>query len=146
MQTEIRIDPNLKEPKLILETPLLTDEQREMLETAAHRDSPNLLGYQGEQVTRLFYSDIVRFYTSGQRVLAETEEGVFSVRLRIYELEQLLKPHDFIRISQGEIIHLAKTEQFDLSLSGTIGVWLKNGQKTYVSRRYMKKLKAALGL
>jgi hypothetical protein len=33
-----------------------------------------------------------------------------------------------------------------VSLSGTVGVHLEGGVKTYTSRRYMQKLKAVFGL
>lgn len=146
MRTEIHIDPTLEEPKLILETPALTPEQQAMLEAAAHHGRAPLMGYQGDHVTKLPPEEIFRLYTSGSRVLAETDRGTYQVRLRIYELEQALAGQDFIRISQGEIINLSRTDQFDLSRSGTICVRLKNGQSAYVARRYVKKLKQALGI
>ena len=144
MRTEIHIDPNLTEAKLILETPQLTPEQQALLEAAAQQAGACILGYQGDRVVRLGPWSVFRFYTSGQRVLAEADQGTYQVRLRIYELEEKLKTQNFIRISQGEIIQLSKVEQFDLGFSGTIQVRLKNGATTYVSRRYVKKLKQAL--
>ncbi|MEE3499403.1 MAG: LytTR family DNA-binding domain-containing protein, partial [Ruminococcus bromii] len=44
------------------------------------------------------------------------------------------------------IINLKKVRNFDLSLSGTICVTLSDGTATYVSRRYVSKIKKVLGL
>lgn len=144
MKTEIHIDPDCREPKLILVTPEVTPEQQALLSRLEQGRS--ILGYQGSSVTRLKQTDIFRFYTENQRVLAETEKEVYTIRQRLYELEQQLSGGDFIRISQGELINLALVRDFDLNFSGTIRVRLQNGKETYVSRRYVKKIKEALGI
>ena len=45
-----------------------------------------------------------------------------------------------------EIINLRKIEEIDMSFTGTICVSLTNGAVTYVSRRYIAKIKQLLGL
>ena len=52
----------------------------------------------------------------------------------------------FVRISHSEIISLRKITALDLSLTGTIRVTLEGGAVSYVSRRYVRKIKEALGL
>lgn len=66
--------------------------------------------------------------------------------MRLYEAEQRLDSRMFVRISNGEIINLKKVGGFDLSFAGTICVSLSNGTVTYVSRRYVSKIKQLLGL
>ena len=68
------------------------------------------------------------------------------IRLRLYEAEERLKPFRFVRISNSEIINLKKVGSFDLSFAGTICVTLTDGSKTYVSRRYVTKIKEVLGI
>ena len=77
---------------------------------------------------------------------AVTEKGGFTLRLRLYELEERLDKKRFVRISNSEIVNLGKVRGFDLSFSGTIRVSLTNGTSTYVSRRYVSKIKTTLGL
>lgn len=144
MKTEIHVDPDCREPKLLLITPELTEKQRRLLALIS-RDT-SLPGYRGQRVTQLPLADIYRFYTENSQVLAETETETYTVRLRLYELEENLGETEFIRISQGELINLSLVQQFDLSFSGTIRVELKNGSTTFVSRRYVKKIKQALGI
>nr|WP_330379950.1 LytTR family DNA-binding domain-containing protein [Roseburia intestinalis] len=52
----------------------------------------------------------------------------------------------FIRISNSEIINLKEVKKFDLSFSGTICVSMSDKTVTYVSRRYVRKIKQVLGL
>lgn len=49
-------------------------------------------------------------------------------------------------LDPSEIINLKKVRGFDLSFTGTICVSLSNGTVTYVSRRYVAKIKQLLGL
>ena len=76
----------------------------------------------------------------------DEEEGEYVLRLRLYEVEQRLNPHQFVRISNSEIINLKKIDYFDLSFTGTICVKLRGGMVTYISRRYVSKVKTILGI
>ena len=62
------------------------------------------------------------------------------------ELEERLAKDRFVRISNSEIINLKQVKGFDLSFAGTICVTLSGGTVTYVSRRYVAKIKQVLGI
>lgn len=79
-------------------------------------------------------------------VYRKTVDGEYQLRLRLYELEERLDKDDFVRISNSEIINLKRVKGFDLSYTGTICVFFQNDTVTYVSRRYVKKIKQVLGI
>ena len=89
---------------------------------------------------------VLRFYAQQGKVIAVTENGEYVLRQRLYELEEKLEKDGFIRISNSEIINLKKAKNFDLSLAGSICVRLSDGTITYVSRRYVSKIKQLLGI
>ena len=60
--------------------------------------------------------------------------------MRLYELEERLD-NRFVRISNSEIVNLKKVKSLDLSFVGTICMELSNGEVSYVSRRYVSKMK-----
>ena len=91
-------------------------------------------------------ADLIRIYANTGKIFAVTDKGEYTVRLRLYELEERLNPHQFVRISNSEIINLKRVNNFDLSFTGTIRVKLSNETVTYVSRRYISKLKKILGI
>ena len=72
--------------------------------------------------------------------------GGMCQRVRLYEMEQRLDSNFFVRISNSDIINLRKVKGFDLSFAGTICVTLSNGTVTYVSRRFVAKIKQLLGI
>lgn len=146
MKIEIQLEPECTEPKIIVVTDKVTDEINELIKRLSAEQSPMLAGFQGEQVTALEPSQLYRVYASGGKVYAEAEGGTYLLRLRLYEAEQRLASCSFVRISNGEIINLKKVKGFDLSFVGTICVTLSNGTVTYVSRRYVSKIKQLFGI
>jgi DNA-binding LytR/AlgR family response regulator len=70
----------------------------------------------------------------------------FILRVRLYELEERLDKTRFVRISNSEIVNLKAVKKIDLSFTGTIGITLSNGATSYVSRRYVSKIKQVLGM
>ena len=52
----------------------------------------------------------------------------------------------FVRISHSEIVRLGAVKEFDLSLAGAIRVIFWDGSFSYVSRRYVGKIKRVLGI
>ena len=144
MKIEIQLEPECTEPKVIVVTDKVTDEINALIKRLSAEQSPMLAGFQREQVTALEPSQLYRVYASGGKVYAEAEGGTYL--LRLYEAEQRLASCSFVRISNGEIINLKKVRGFDLSFVGTICVTLSNGTVTYVSRRYVSKIKQLFGI
>ena len=146
MRVEIKIDPACTEPKIIVLTNHITDEVSDIVKKLSD-DTPQILsGFQDDTLEILEQNDIYRFYASAGKIYAETAKGEYTVRLRLYELEDRLDKSRFVRISNSEIVNIRKVQKFDLSFTGTICVSLSNGVVTYVSRRYVHKIKQVLGI
>ena len=146
MKIEIKIDENCSEPKVIVITDKVTEEINEIVKRLSDETSRILAGFKDGQATVLDPEQIYRVFASDGKVYAETKSETYSIRLRLYETEQRLSNHSFARISNGELINLKKVKNFDLSFVGTICVSFSNGTITYVSRRYVSKIKQLLGL
>ena len=142
MKIKFQQIPGLEEPTLTLSAQRLTPELEALLRRLERECPPPISGWQGDRVTPLEHYDLLRCYTAGQRVMAQTADGrEYILRLRLYELEKLLDPARFTRISNGEIVDLKAVTALDLSLTGTIKMTLTGGVVTYVSRRQVAKIK-----
>ena len=146
MQIEIQSDEKCREPKIIVITDQMTEEVSEIVKKLSQEQTRTIAGFQDDTVELLESDSLFRLYASNGKVFAQTNRGDYQLRLRLYELEQRLDRHSFVRISNSEIINLKKVKGFDLSFSGTICVTLSNGTVTYVSRRYVAKIKQILGI
>ena len=146
MQIEIKIDKDCAETKVIIVANAMTDEISELAKKISEQSPTVLAGFKDDDVLILELGKIIRFYTTNQKVYAVTKEGEYAVRLRLYELEQRLNPSEFVRISNSEIINLKEVTGFDMSFSGTICVKFRDGSVSYVSRRFVVKIKQKLGM
>lgn len=146
MQVEVKIDGSYNEPKIIILTASVTEEVNNIVKKLSE-DVPQIIsGSKDERIEVLEQTDLIRIYAGNGKVFAVTSNGEYTLRLRLYEIEDRLNPNQFVRISNSEIINLRKVKNFDLSFTGTICVKLSNGTTTYVSRRYVSKIKKILGI
>ena len=147
MKVEIQIDPSLDEPVAVLRSPGPTEEIEALAARLRGEAVPQpFTVYREREAARVSRSMVLRFYAEDKGVLCQTEQGTFTVRQRLYELEQALAGTRFVRVSNSEIVNLDRVTGLDLTLAGTIKMTLEGGTVCWVSRRYVKKIKQALGL
>ncbi len=146
MKIEVKIDENCTERRVIIVAEKMTDEVYTLMQRLSGESSQGVVGYENDVALLLEYTDIIRIYASGGKVFAVTDKKEYILRLRLYEAEEKMNGKGFARISNSEIINIKKTKKFDFSTAGTICVSLSNGDVCFVSRRYVTKIKKALGL
>ena len=73
-----------------------------------------------------------------------TKEQVYETPQRLYELEELLRPKHFVRISKSTLLNLMKLRALRPALNGRMSAVLSSGEELIISRSYVRDLKAAL--
>ena len=146
MQVEVKLDAAATEPRVVILTSEVTEEVSALISMLSDSEPKLIAGFREDTVTVLDEKDILRIYAANGKVYAITPAGEYILRLRLYEAEERLKQRQFVRISNSEIINLKKAKSFDLSFTGTICVTLSDGSKTYVSRRYVIRIREVLGI
>ncbi|MDR3085860.1 MAG: LytTR family transcriptional regulator [Christensenellaceae bacterium] len=145
MKIDLQLDADCAELSVTIHAREMNEEVRALLQKLSAQGPELLLGFRGGAATPLEPSEILRGYAASQKVFLVAKSGEFQSRLRLYELEERLSPFGFVRISNSEIVNLKEVRDFDMNLSGTIRVRLKDGSSTYVSRRYVARIKEILG-
>ena len=148
MKLNINIDAGAKEPEIMITTAHMTEDINRVVDFVSRLDdAPTIIsGIREDKVELLDPEVIVKIYAEDSKVFAKTEKGSYLIRLRLYEVEERLDNSKFVRISNSEIVNLKKVKSLDLSFVGTICMELSNGEVSYVSRRYVSKIKRVLGL
>lgn len=146
MQLEVKIDSSYTEPKIIILTASMTEDVSILLNKLSDNSPQIISGSKDDKIEVIEQEGLIRVYASDGKVFSVTDKGEYSLRLRLYEIEERLPSNQFVRISNSEIINLKQVNNFDLSFTGTICVKLTNGTTTYVSRRYVSEIKKILGL
>ena len=144
MKIDVTLDPALEELLVKVLSPGETEELQALLRRL--EEPERLTGFRDGGAVPLEAAEVLRFYGEDKEVRAQTAEGIYTVRFRLYELEERLPRDRFVRVSHSEIVNLRQVTGLDLSLTGTIRMTLRGGAACYVSRRYVKKIKEALGL
>ena len=146
MQFEIKLDPTYQEPHCIILTARMSNEVQALVQRLSEAQPDLITGLKDEKLEVLEINELIQIYASDGKVFALNPNGKYLLKLRLYEVEKRLPTNQFVRISNSEIINLKNVKNFDLSITGTICVKLSNGNTTYVSRRYVAKIKKILGI
>lgn len=146
MQIDIQLDPNQKEPRVLILTDRVTPEITALAARLQAGAFQAIVGFFQEKAELLPPGKIVRIYGENGKVYARARGNVYTLRARLYEMEERLAGEGFVRVSGSELVNLQRIKSLDLSFAGTICLKLDDGDTTFVSRRYVGKIKQMLGL
>ena len=146
MKVELKIDPECEETKVIIYAKTINEEISKIVDNLQNKNSNTLNAFKDEEIYILNQDDIQSIYAEDGKIFARTEKNQYLLKKRLYELEEILDVKKFVRISNSEIVNIKKVEKINFKLTGTIVLYFKNGNITYVSRRYIKKIKEFLEL
>ena len=144
MKIKFDIRPQYTEPEIHLCNCEKNQELTDTYELLEKLLDTKIKVYKGPESGVVVPSQIVRIYSENKKVYIRTQDDCHEVKDRIYTLEELLKERGFVRISNSEIVNAQQIEKLDMSHAGTIKMYLQNGDETYVSRRYISKIKEVL--
>jgi len=148
MRVEIKIDPNIGEPTVVIHTPKMTPEVMmyvDMFEVI--EDKSSLLIAKKDE--KLFVIE------PEQIEIIRTEGGDITLYNRKAEEYILTKPlhetHErlgsgFVRISKSTIVNISRVDHLSNSFNGTMYIVMKNGVSDYISRKYLSDFKKRFGL
>ena len=138
MKVKLRIDSQVTEDSVSIEARLMTESIQELVHFAQH------LGKK-DKIHLLDAKEIHRIYTENRQIQVRTAKDSYRAQQALYQLLQVL-PEYFLQISQSEIINSRQISHLKLTPNGLIQIFLKNGDQTYSSRRYLKSIKERLQL
>ncbi|MDR2977694.1 MAG: LytTR family transcriptional regulator [Streptococcaceae bacterium] len=145
MKVTVIFNPNLPEDEVEFQVREMTPQLDSLIKQMKHLDF-KLIGSRLDKKYTLNFSKINRIYASDKKVYAVTDDQLeFVIPKSLTNIEEKL-PTNFLRISNSEIINADKIKFFDLTFGGKIKINFTNGQFTYSSRSYLKKIKEYFGL
>ena len=148
MKVEIIIDEKYVEPEIKIYASRLTDEIVEIQNNLStiEKKSNYLKAFLDEDVYLIPFEDIESIYSENKKVLLRTEKETYILKQRLYEIESILPGSNFVRISNSEIVNFKKVKNMNFKFSGTILINFISGNYSYVSRRYIKRIKEYLDM
>ena len=149
MKVGINIDRSVEEVEVLITAQEQSRTVNALYEHIVEFDKKSLetlTAYRDDIAKIVNVTDVFRIYMGNQKAYIQTHQGEYAIRYRLYELEAALDTKQFLRISNSEIINVKKIRDIDLSLIGRICIRFEDNTQTYVSRRYIPKIKKSLGI
>ena len=127
--------------KVTIEAPEMNDDIKMMVDIieSFSNSKKNLISYSDGKKYILSTNDILYFYSEGKKNYCKTENGIYQVKEKLYELENTLN-NNFVRISSSCIINLNYIKCFESTFSRNIEVVFKDNSVQYVSRGKVKEV------
>ena len=90
MRLKIKIDTNYEDPEALITTARMTDEVNRIVDFISKSDSVTTIisGIKDDKVELLEQGTLFRIYAEDGKVFAKTENDLYQLRLRLYELEE----------------------------------------------------------
>ena len=145
MKVEIKLQPDLKAPFAVIYTEEVTDEVQRAVHLLTEERADLISAAEEEKIVMLHPEDIYLIRAESDKTTLYTAKRQYRSNRRLYELERLLGKN-FMRISKGVIINLQLLDYVAPSLGGVMVLVMKNGQRDYISRKYLPAFKRYLGL
>lgn len=86
-------------------------------------------------------SEVYYFEAVDERVYAYTQDKIYGMKVRLYELESAYAEHHFVRASKSFLISIMKLQCIRPTLNGRFIAQMKNGEEVIISRQYVPELK-----
>ena len=142
MRTEIKVISEEKEERAEL---FIRKEDKEIRELARYLEMEQfrhgiLVCQKGKDICRLHMRAIYYIESLQEIQYIHTEKEVYTTKQRLYLLEREL-PEGFVRISKSVILNMEKVKEYRPVMGGIMMAELANGEKTYISRKYLKELR-----
>lgn len=84
------------------------------------------------------------FIIESDEVVAVLNQAKFDVKMKLYEVEELLQDKHYIRVSKYALVNINKIDYIKPALNSKLLLLMKNGDEVEVNRRYYKAFKKTL--
>ena len=145
MKVSIDLSAEYKEPYAVIHTDKVTDEITRIIDMFSNNETPVTALQNEEEIVVLQPKEIYMVRIEGGDTVIYGEKQKYRSRKRLYELADILGKQ-FMQISKTTLINLSYIDSIEPGFSGTMLMKLKNGNKDYVSRKYLPEFKRYLGL
>ncbi|WP_238188554.1 LytTR family DNA-binding domain-containing protein [Paenibacillus sp. L3-i20] len=138
---QIDIKDHFDETVITIQAKEWTEELAALVKKIQSPTAKRLVGMEEDRSVLLELGDIDYVFAENRKVFASMNRKNIELKMKLYEIEELLAPHQFMRFSKSVIGNLDKIERFELSFNGNLCVYFKSGSKEYVSRPYVSQMK-----
>jgi len=102
-------------------------------------------GYgENKEVHNILIEKILYFEAVGELVFAYTKDNVYEIKMRLYQVEQVLQNSPVHRASKSILVNIKRIENLRSALNGRIIATMENGEEILITRSYSKEIVAII--
>lgn len=105
-----------------------------------------LVGEESGAHYKIPFSDVLYIEVVDKKSFIYTKDLVCQSTEKLYQLEEKLLPHRFIRVGKSMLLNIEAIKAVSPTLSGRFEAVLINEERVAVSRKYVPDLKKGLGM
>lgn len=146
MKIKIDVDKQLNEDEIIIRCKNLDSNIIAIKKFINDIDANNqqFVFYKKDKEYYFSLNNVLFFETSDKGIDAHTNEDIYKIKYKLYELENIL-PNNFIRVSKSTILNINHIYSINHNITSSSTVeFHKSYKQVYVSRFYYKELKQRL--
>ena len=146
----IKINTNIssefEETSITINAPELSDEIQNIIKyvSSINTTPTQIVATEDNKIYFIDLDKVISFFSKDKYNYVRVKDGTYKIKYKLYELEEIFKERDFIRISNSCIINVKQVECFDTSILGTVVVKLKDKTQETVSKRNFSQIKRML--
>ena len=145
VKISMQIDGAFQDTEILIRSPKLTPELEQIL-AALHLLERKITVTNGEETTVLDAAEIIYAESVDRKTFVYTGTDCLETKLRLYELEELLEPCGFLRVSKSCLVQVRRIRAIKADLDRKLRLTLETGEQLIVSRQYADTLKQHLGV
>ena len=145
MKLTIEQSPKITEAEVNIRCARI-DEEVQWIIDGINRDTQTLPVRLNGVLKVIRIKNIFYFESVDEKSFVYCEDEVYSTDLRLYEIEELVKDSDFVRVSKSSILNIDVVESVKALLNGKLEALLQNGEKLIINRHYVPDFKKKFGL
>jgi len=146
MKIKIEVDKDINEDEIIIKCNNLDNNIIAIKKFINNIDANNqqFIFYKEDKEYYFPLNNILFFETSSKNIDAHTNDDIYQIKYKLYELENIL-PNNFIRVSKSTILNINHIYSINHNITSSSTVeFHKSYKQVYVSRFYYKELKERL--
>lgn len=138
-----QIDP-IEEEAVILEYIEWTSEW-ENLSDYIEGKKRQIIGYgTKKEMYSIQLDDILYFEAVGDLVFAYTGDQVYEIKMRLYQVEDIVQQNGILRASKSFLVNVRKIEKVRSVLNGRFMAVMENGEEVLITRHYAREVMDAI--
>lgn len=145
MKIKYEIDNSLQENEIIIKTKQLSDKILEIDRLLSSDTVDSVIGIIDKKYFPIKTRTIERIFSENRKVFLYSKSELYETKKTLTEFEVILDP-SFVRISKSEIANSKLIKSIETEYSGNFTLIFVSGNKSILSRKYVKRLKSAIGL